>query len=284
MSSNNSNIGPLTTTFTPASSECYSSLGFHTELGGLPGVVLGLPGQQQYDSCLPSSYDWAQSRFYSPGICPSGHTVDCSAPITSNDVVTTIGTCCPTSWTCRGGRNEAPTIKYACKSALTAGDTMTVSSYESSSGGTDVTTGRATLTATEGAVAFAYGVIVRRQATDPTWATAAIVAASTAPSTSAEATDAASGGSVERGGEAAGLSTGAKAGIGVGVGVGALGIIAAVCFGALLLRTKRRSRRPARAELEQTDPPKELPDNSVMEMHGNGKDPTRSPAELPSTY
>lgn len=87
-----SNLGPLTTTYTPAGANCNSI--FQANGGAL---IYGTVWSSQLSSCLPSSYIGNDPYYYSPGICPSGYTYACSASY--GDGVSAGGvqaTCCPT--------------------------------------------------------------------------------------------------------------------------------------------------------------------------------------------
>lgn len=80
-------LGPLTTTFTaPASCDTAS-------VYSVDGLNAGFYQQGPYETnsgCLPSK--WVLNGAYSPGVCPKGYTVACSA--TDESAETTV--CCPT--------------------------------------------------------------------------------------------------------------------------------------------------------------------------------------------
>lgn len=85
------NIGPLTTTFTPSSPTCTSI--FNAQNGGPNWLALA----QDVNTCLPSGFNREPQYFYSPGVCPSGYDYACTVlPSTMNGVVgSTVVTCCP---------------------------------------------------------------------------------------------------------------------------------------------------------------------------------------------
>lgn len=70
------NLGPLTTVFTPSGPDCTSSfIGLLTDNKWLQYGVGGAASS----ACLPSSFTPFESYYYSPGVCPSGYTSACQA-------------------------------------------------------------------------------------------------------------------------------------------------------------------------------------------------------------
>lgn len=106
---NMSNLGPLTTTFTPPST-CtqgyYRIMERDSEVVTLSdGEVSTSSGIRNYemlgpvetDDCYPDDFVPTESVYYSPGICPSGYRAACSnGPEAFADVRETTITCCPT--------------------------------------------------------------------------------------------------------------------------------------------------------------------------------------------
>lgn len=78
-----SNIGPLTSTFTPPAS-CSESTGWYKiwtpsvdSLGTTSQYYNDFRGPYSVNDCLPSGYSPGQN-YYSPGVCPSGYTSACT--------------------------------------------------------------------------------------------------------------------------------------------------------------------------------------------------------------
>jgi hypothetical protein len=84
------NLGPLTTIFTPSVPTCTSI--YNAQNGGADWLALA-----QNTGCMPSNFNREPDYFYSPGICPSGYDYACTVlPSTTNGVVgSTVATCCP---------------------------------------------------------------------------------------------------------------------------------------------------------------------------------------------
>lgn len=104
-----SNLGPLTTTFTPNGPDCKStyfnivSTVTYTDTAGNAIYNVGtwlLNGPSSSAECYPGSWitdissEQQASRYYSPGVCPSGFAVMCQSLLGEDDR-TTQGTCCP---------------------------------------------------------------------------------------------------------------------------------------------------------------------------------------------
>lgn len=93
------NLGPLTTTFSPPS-DCLSQTFRYTRSDLLCGNThcgwLHL-GNASDTRCVPSGYQALSNTdlFYAPGVCPKSYTAACSNVITSGTEVQTIATCCP---------------------------------------------------------------------------------------------------------------------------------------------------------------------------------------------
>jgi len=87
-------VGALTTTFTPAPScvESFSHLYInHTKNGAGPAIA----GPVITSGCVPDQYDLHVSKYYSPGICPSGYAAACSSSNAIGSQTETVITCCP---------------------------------------------------------------------------------------------------------------------------------------------------------------------------------------------
>ncbi len=88
------NLGPLTTTFSPIGPDCSST--FEGSLGNNRWLQYGVPGNPS-SACLPSNFNNNVGYFYSPGLCPSGYTSACTGWVSATTGFTweTETTCCP---------------------------------------------------------------------------------------------------------------------------------------------------------------------------------------------
>ncbi|KAH8648580.1 hypothetical protein BX600DRAFT_475498 [Xylariales sp. PMI_506] len=241
------NLGPLTTTFTPSLPDCTSII--WAENGDPGWLALAQDIDDEYAAaCMPSKFNRQPEYYYSPGICPSGYIYGCSVIASASDVsvASTVATCCPSSYTCDSQRTENLEKIYACYSMIDTQTTLTITSIYY---GTSTSFAVTTLTATAGLSVHANGLAVIRGENDIAWTTASSAAsASTSTPTSGSmetGTTTGSGGATATGSPSAdsstGLSTGAKAGIGVGAALGALAFLG---LGYLLSRW-RHQKRPA---------------------------------------
>lgn len=82
------NLGPLTTTYTPTGTDCQSS--FIGANNDNQWFQYGQPTST--GACFPNSFEPFEGYYYSPGVCPSGYTPACSAGVGTS---TTQATCCP---------------------------------------------------------------------------------------------------------------------------------------------------------------------------------------------
>lgn len=82
------NLGPLTTTFTPSGAKCQSTFAGANNDNGW--IQYGNPTSTT--ACVPTSFEPFEGYYYSPGVCPSGYTYACSAGVGSGS---TQATCCP---------------------------------------------------------------------------------------------------------------------------------------------------------------------------------------------
>ncbi|KAI2604595.1 hypothetical protein GGR54DRAFT_644408 [Hypoxylon sp. NC1633] len=243
-----SNLGPLTTIFTPTGPDCTSSF------IGLVDDNLWLQygvGAAASHACLPTGFIPFESYFYSPGICPSGYTSACqaqSSPSTGT-ASQTEATCCPSAYSCRDNRGDDP---FGCLSCFEGLKTFSVSTYyfhTNAAGSTTQIDAGTTIAVVSANCVRAYGPVVRvapgdifitttasttstSSSSSPTSRTVSTVVALTAPPSVGD----------EQGTESSpsgGLSAGAAAGIGTGCGLGAILLTGAAVL--LWLRRRKRS-------------------------------------------
>ncbi|KAI1132275.1 hypothetical protein F5Y10DRAFT_231372 [Nemania abortiva] len=232
------NLGPLTTTFTPIGPDCASTfLGFNQKNAWIQYGV----GGSLSAACLPSGFVPSYSSFYSPGICPLGYTKACfTQPFASTQVDTleTHITCCPTSYQCNDRPVDDP---FACISSFSGAQTFAVSAFTfltNSAGETTALVGGTTTAVWSDNFILAYGPIVHIASGD-------IISTSTTPASSpsfsqspSSATATAAPPDPSRD-HSSGLSPGAVAGIAVG---GLLAVVILIGTVALFLRRRRRRR------------------------------------------
>ncbi|PQE28812.1 transmembrane alpha-helix domain-containing protein [Rutstroemia sp. NJR-2017a WRK4] len=173
-------VGPLTTTYTPSSSDCtdifYANNPANTNGGWLAQGAIG----DGSTSCMPTSYHRESSYHYSPGICPAGYDAACSylTPDASNsDVIKTIATCCPTGYTCFANRPAGQI--YGCTSYLPSDTVLTMRSAFFDTIKLTSTTSYAIITSSTTMSVTgtmkqinAYGIIIERATNDPEWTAA----------------------------------------------------------------------------------------------------------------
>ncbi|KAK2612499.1 hypothetical protein QQS21_001437 [Conoideocrella luteorostrata] len=223
------NLGPLTTTFTPRPS-CTSYDGFTRFQYQSDGFYLA-QGPWMED-CFPNSFKPFRQYYYSPGICPSGYTAACSSLNSVGTSTETVRTCCPiahsVTYVCVGDERDRFPWKSSlgCYKQIT--DTTTFQPFTVVSDGK--TTPLASQQFTDGGLG-AYAVVVRTQVADDSKTTNT---AGTTAGTGMSLPPTSGGGG---GNEAHGLSSGAVAGIGVGCGLAAV----LIGIGAFLLWTRRRA-------------------------------------------
>ncbi|KAF7631364.1 hypothetical protein AFLA_012222 [Aspergillus flavus NRRL3357] len=96
------NIGPLTTRFTPPAS-C-SDIRTRVFYDIIPKLEMGCEGPGGNECCPPN---WRDDVYYSPGMCPAGYQT-CTLP-TSKQRIETTAMCCPDNFACNGqGRCTRP--------------------------------------------------------------------------------------------------------------------------------------------------------------------------------
>ncbi|KAI3340135.1 hypothetical protein F4824DRAFT_518232 [Ustulina deusta] len=225
------NLGPLTTTFSPIGPDCSST--FEGSLGNNRWLQYGVPGNPS-SACLPSNFNNNVGYFYSPGLCPSGYTSACTGWVSATTGFTweTETTCCPSGYLCRNDRGNDP---YECLSGFEGPRTFAVSLYNIATDSTGVTTkidsGRSVTTVLTGEAVFAYAIVVRTAASN------ILSGAVTSPvGNLTTAINSATGN---------GLSAGVAAGIGIGVGLGTILLIGNMVF---LIRLYRRRLRGSQVQ------------------------------------
>ncbi|KAJ8131959.1 hypothetical protein O1611_g1664 [Lasiodiplodia mahajangana] len=230
------NLGPLTTTFTPVGPDCTSTfLGYNQNNAW---AQYGAGGSSSV-ACLPSGFIPSYSAFYSPGICPSGYTKACySQPFASGLVsrLETRITCCPTSFQCNYRATNDP---FACASYFKKSQTFEVSVFTfltNSAGSTTALVGGTTTDVWSDNYILAYGPIVHIAPGDII-STATTTASSSSFSSSSYSTTPTTAPSDSTRNQSSGLSQGAVVGIAVGAVLAGVFIIGTM---ALFLRRRRR--------------------------------------------
>ncbi|KAI1120101.1 hypothetical protein F5Y10DRAFT_290307 [Nemania abortiva] len=252
------NLGPLTTTFTPIGPDCSSTFignnGINEWIQYGVGAAASLP-------CLPSGFVPSDPYYYSPGLCPSGYTSACFAQISlpTRSASETQATCCPSSYTCREDRGEDP---FGCLSCFIGTLTFAVSTFtfflDSAGMTTQISAGTTTTVRTDDCIR-AYGPVVHivagdiQSITSPT-SDPSITSFSTNYARTATATGPTTSWVGEDINTTRGLGAGAAAGIGVGSGLAAIFVAGFVVF------FLRRRRRRLRAH-----------ENQGQEFHANSK-------------
>ncbi|KAI0884907.1 uncharacterized protein GGS22DRAFT_164614 [Annulohypoxylon maeteangense] len=216
------NLGPLTTTFTPAP-EC-------TEvISGIIFTQTGTDGNtttHKYHSlgpsdtskCYPSGFE-VMSAFYSPGRCPSGWSSACgSVYIASETITETTATCCPLGYTCKQAADETDTWStLSCSSAVETLTNVTVpdDNHQTSK-----------VTQLSHIMVNAAAITVRWQQTDFTASkTDTTTTSETTSSSSIHSISAPTSSNTSPASGDTGLSSNARIGIGVGAGLGSLLLI-----------------------------------------------------------
>ncbi|KAI6081495.1 hypothetical protein F4821DRAFT_249206 [Hypoxylon rubiginosum] len=261
------NLGPLTTVFTPNGTDCTST--FLGENDTNTWIEYGAGGYLS-TACLPSGFRASEAYYYSPGICPSGYTSACHTLHVSagGSVTETEATCCPThdSYTCRESRGNDP---FGCLSVFTGPKTFAVSTYyfhaDSNGFDTEVAAGTTTIVWSDSFV-LAYGPVVRVKAGDTLItsvdSSTSMVVSSTSTSTTSAISLATPTMPVEadtNSSNSPGLSTGAAVGIAIGCTLAAILLFLAVFT--MIRRRRKRLAQPepaadtAQVETAQTDKP-----------------------------
>ncbi|KAI8960891.1 hypothetical protein F5Y11DRAFT_328420 [Daldinia sp. FL1419] len=210
------NLGPLTTTFTPASG-CNSVLSgiVYTQTlqdGNTSTHKYHSLGPSATSECYPPGFE-PVSGFYSPGICPSGWYSACGTLDAIATLTETRATCCPLGYVCIQKPDPTETWStLSCSSSAISSVSVTVP---------DVSNQFSKVTVLSGIIIHAAAIQVRWQRSD------FIASRTDAPTSSATLLPSLPNGSWTGNQDAdsqpqAGLSLGAKIGIGVGVGLGGL--------------------------------------------------------------
>ncbi|KAI1802319.1 hypothetical protein F4811DRAFT_529877 [Daldinia bambusicola] len=210
-------LGPLTTTFTPASG-CNSILSGIVYTQTLPD---GNTSTHKYHSlgpsatseCYPPGFE-PESAYYSPGICPSGWWSACGTLDAIATVTETRATCCPLGYVCIQQPDPTETWStLSCSSSAISSVSVTVP---------DLSNQLSKVTVLSGIIIHAAAINIRWQRGD------FIASRTDAPTSSATFVPSLSSSETISEGAGAsnppetGLSLGAKIGIGVGVGLGGL--------------------------------------------------------------
>ncbi|KAK6828348.1 hypothetical protein PG987_011689 [Apiospora arundinis] len=258
MAAATTNIGSLTTTFTPAAT-CLSY--FQARNKGNTWLQYGTVGSDAND-CFPSGFNPLPGPYYSPGVCPHGY--EYQYPVV--DGSTTAATCCPSGYTrqSKQGSDDA----NACRTTFDKHSQMTISIWTIISSRSPGLVNTTVFTQEEGKPAYARGIVVRRSGNDPTWPGVAHAPGSTKASTKGDTAEITPGATPDTPDSARptgqpgagdgspandGLSSSAKIGIGVGVTLGVLLIIGSAIAAFLLGKRRRRGRQVEEAEQRTTE-------------------------------
>ncbi|KAI1337980.1 hypothetical protein F5Y15DRAFT_425403 [Xylariaceae sp. FL0016] len=216
------NLGPLTTTFTPTGADCTST--FLAIVGQRTALQYGM-GNAASVSCEPYNFSPYWSEYYSPGVCPSGYTIDWSSsnsPLSGyTEKTTTTAAYCPSSYSYVTARaNDDP---YGCLSCFV--EPIVFSTIETWSSGC--------IGAHAPRLHFASGDILIASPTDSSTSTGDQEGSGPAETgTSSSNSDS----------NSSGLSMGAAIGIAIGVGLGGVLFTGAVIM--LFIRRRRQKRNP----------------------------------------
>ncbi|OTA77989.1 hypothetical protein M434DRAFT_38572 [Hypoxylon sp. CO27-5] len=260
------NLGPLTTIFTPSGSDCTSTfIGLNYDNRWIQYGVGGAASS----ACLPSNFTPYEPYYYSPGICPSGYTSACQAqsspPI--GNVSETTATCCPTEYSCRDNRGDDP---FGCWSSFSGAKTFAVStfSFDTDSQGLTTKINAGTTTAIWSSnFILAYGPVVRVVFGEiPTiTSSSSSTISTTTQSSSGVTTPTDPLATTYVTSSSPSVSPGAAAGLGIGCGVGAIVLIGAAAV--IFVRRRRR-----RVQSEATTQPahegdKPQPDSQIQQPY-----------------
>ncbi|KAI2464605.1 hypothetical protein F4781DRAFT_412495 [Annulohypoxylon bovei var. microspora] len=264
------NLGPLTTTFTPAP-ECTAVIsGIVFTQTGTDGNTTTHKyhslGPSDTSSCYPPAFQ-TTSGFFSPGICPSGWSSACgSVDVIGGSITETTATCCPLGYKCIQVPDVTETWStLSCSSSAISTLNVTVP---------DVSNQYSKVTQLSGIIINAAAVTVRWQQSD-------FVASETSTSTTTSLSSStlristAADSSPTNGGDNGdtGLSSNARIGIGIGTGLGSFGLIlvGSVIGTWFWWRRRKMKRKPNDTMAEVTNPeaarlPTELWEQYQQEM------------------
>ncbi|KAI0163989.1 hypothetical protein GGR57DRAFT_271883 [Xylariaceae sp. FL1272] len=243
------NLGPLTTTFTPRGADCASTfLGQNADnkwlqYGASPTTL---------SACYPDGFNADQFYYFSPGTCPFGYATACQALSTwVGTSAENYVTCCPSSYIC----NSRTTLgdPFPCKSEFRGGTSLALSVFsfdeDSPASRPDISSGTTTIVFSDPAVfetIYAYGVVIQPTAAGSE-STLSETPSTGAIPTSPQSTSPAPSGTGINQESSSGLSKAAAIGVGVGVGLAAIGIGIATYF-VLSHQRRRRSVQQPQAE------------------------------------
>ncbi|UNI17713.1 hypothetical protein JDV02_004035 [Purpureocillium takamizusanense] len=249
----------LTTTFTPESS-CLVDLYKYDYTGSLVDChstrcnYFQLGGSSSSSACFPSGWTEVPTRYFSPGVCPSGYQVACSSIVGSE----TRATCCPITNLC--------TVDYPAIVPVT---------YTTSRVGSGWTT-----TVVDGGGVNAYGLAIRWKSGDfasatstTTRQTAVLKSPSIETTGSTRPTNIAMPQQPDKG-----LSTGEK----VGIAAGAVGAAAFLVVACLFFFMFLRRRRLPQTTTKGNSPPEPYPKSDLyvcQQEHKLSELPARFPGE-----
>ncbi|KAK8129112.1 hypothetical protein PG984_010220 [Apiospora sp. TS-2023a] len=226
------NIGPLTTTLTPATGCLQTVWGQiyteHNDGQNSTTHKYHSLGRSATSECYPSGFEIRSDAFYSPGLCPSGWTSACGTPEVIGTITETRATCCPKGYSCLTNVPSTETWStLSCSSAAISPIAIIVP---------DVDNQQEKTTTLDGALVNAAAINIRWQKTDfvPTATTTTLDHATPTTETTNSGKPPASPNDV-----GTPLSTAAKAGIGTGATFGVLLVIGAVAF--LFFQRKKRN-------------------------------------------
>jgi len=248
---------PLPTIFTPASS-CLGSSNIWEIIGG--GSDILLQGPPSISDCLPVP----STNLVYLGPCPQGYSIACTGSTLLPSSTLTLGTCCPSSFTCPSVGDQIQS-NLGCLTGFTTTDTLLVT--VSQSGSIKLTT----TVATSGDAVNAYSVVIQIPVISPVSSTSSNTAISNTGSPTSvavtETTSATTGAtsiSQSSSSQSSGLSTSAKAGIGVGVIFG-VAIILLIGYFLGWAKKRRLGRTPADHVLPEISHGSEI---HMMQEHG----------------
>ncbi|KAH7376704.1 hypothetical protein B0T11DRAFT_23508 [Plectosphaerella cucumerina] len=241
------NIGPLTTVYTPPAS-CTRSTGWYksfettvNDAGETEAVYFDYRGPISIDDCLPPGFNAETRDYYSPGVCPSAYTSACSRPGDFANPSLTKVICCP-SGTVSFGCQSNLDVNHKCGYSVSTGEGVLDPLTVIESGSVFITVS----TVSEGYI-HAFGVEVWSVPEPTTTTTEENASSRTGGDSSTESRERQSSATSTNtppsdAGGGDGLGTGAVAGIAVGATVSGLVI------GALLIFLFMRRRAKAKAQ------------------------------------
>ncbi|KAI1268105.1 hypothetical protein F5Y18DRAFT_278640 [Xylariaceae sp. FL1019] len=245
------NLGPLTSIFTPGEPGCTST--FVRQKGADSWPQYGA-GSGNLSNCYPEAFNPDQFYYYSPGICPSGYATACQAlSAWGGKSAENYVTCCPSSYLC----NSRVTLgdPFPCKTEIRGGTSLVLDivSFDQNfpPATNELFPSITTVVFSDPAAfwtVFAYGIVV--QTADSGGETSFSRASNTAIATSPQNTSPATSDTGTSHESSSSLSKAATIGVGVGVGLAAIAIIVATIFVVSRRRRRRRSIQQPQVEVE----------------------------------